>query len=150
MASGTTNDLEAELGSLERLGLENLRRLWGERLRPVPRNHSASLLRRRLAWDLQAGVLGDLKPDARRQLKRLHAGFSNDGAYRPDPAVSLRPGLVLSREWQGTMHRVTVLGDGFEYRGERFGSLSQIARRITGTRWSGPLFFGLKAASRDG
>jgi hypothetical protein len=56
----------------------------------------------------------------------------------------LKAGAVLLREWHGTTHRVTVLEKGFEYRDQRFTSLSEVARRITGSRWSGPLFFGLK------
>jgi len=55
----------------------------------------------------------------------------------------LKPGTKLIREWHGHAHTVSVLDDGFEYQGERFGSLSRVARRITGVHWSGPLFFGI-------
>jgi hypothetical protein len=58
-------------------------------------------------------------------------------------------GTVLIREWHGTKHQVTVLKDGFLYRAKRFGSLSRIARAITGSRWSGPLFFGLKSSRKE-
>ncbi len=58
--------------------------------------------------------------------------------------IRLKPGSHLIREWRGEVHRVTVLDDGFDYRGTRYASLSQIARAITGARWSGPLFFGLR------
>jgi hypothetical protein len=63
------------------------------------------------------------------------------------PGLGLKQGTVLTRSWHGALHQVRVTNDGFDYRGERFGSLSEVARRITGTRWSGPLFFGLKGAA---
>jgi hypothetical protein len=80
----------------------------------------------------------------RRRLKRLHQSFKADAAYAPSSSLGLKSGTALTRTWRGMMHHVDVVEGGFEYRGERFGSLSEIARRITGTRWSGPLFFGLK------
>jgi Protein of unknown function (DUF2924) len=61
----------------------------------------------------------------------------------------LKAGAVLLREWHGTAHRVGVLESGYEYHGQRFNSLSEIARRITGTRWSGPLFFGVKRRAQS-
>ena len=61
-------------------------------------------------------------------------------------ATRLKPGTRLVREWRGEIHQVTVLDDGLEYRGSHYDSLSEIARSITGTRWSGPLFFGLRRA----
>ena len=61
----------------------------------------------------------------------------------------LKAGTVLVREWHGVTHRVTMLDDSFDFDGERFRSLSEIARKITGVRWSGPLFFGLKAFARE-
>ena len=70
--------------------------------------------------------------------------FKADPAYTPLPGLGLKPGTVLTRTWRGMPHHVDVLDDGFAYLGERFGSLSEVARRITGTRWSGPLFFGVK------
>ena len=91
-----------------------------------------------LAWRLQARSLGGLSPDTRRQIRRLHDAFERDPRYTPSPTLDLPPGAVLTREWPGALHRVQVLEDGFAYDGERFDSLSEIARRITGTRWSGP------------
>jgi Protein of unknown function (DUF2924) len=107
-------------------------------------HHGADLLRRRLGYELQARTHGDLPTESRRRLKRLHQAFKADPAYTPLPGFGLKPGTVLTRTWRGVLHHVDVLDDGFAYRGERFDSLSEIARRITGTRWSGPLFFGLK------
>lgn len=136
--------LEAEVARLGDLGLDDLRKLWGRFLGAVPAHHGASLLRRRLGYELQARSHGDLSAESRRRLRRLHQAFNVDPGYMPSPNLGLKPGTTLTRTWRGVLHQVAVVTDGFEYRGERFGSLSEVARRITGTRWSGPLFFGLK------
>lgn len=135
---------EAEIARLDDLGLDELRKLWGRLLGAVPANHGTSLLRRRLAYELQARAHGDLSAQTRRRLRSLHQSFKADPAYTPLPSLGLKPGTVLTRTWQGVAHQVHVTGEGFDYRGEQFGSLSEVARRITGTRWSGPVFFGLK------
>jgi hypothetical protein len=93
---------------------------------------------------LQVKLYCGLKPETRRRLKQLYKAFKADPRHTPSSNLGLKPGLVLTREWNGTEHRVTVLEKGFEYRGESYGSLSQVARRIAGSRWSGPAFFGLK------
>jgi hypothetical protein len=85
---------------------------------------------------------------------RLLERIADDAAARrqasPTPKkIHVSAGTVLIREWHGTKHRVTVLKDGFLYRAKRFHSLSQIARTITGSRWSGPLFFGLKSSRKE-
>jgi len=85
---------------------------------------------------------------------RLLERIADDAAARrqsaPTPEkVRVNAGTVLIREWHGTKHQVTVLNDGFLYRAKRFHSLSQIARTITGSRWSGPLFFGLKSSRKE-
>jgi len=137
--------LEAEIVRLADLGLDDLRKLCGRLVGAVPANHGTHLLRRRLAYELQAKALGDLPTDAQRRLKGLHETFKADPGFTPLPGLGLKPGTVLTRTWHGVLHQVQVVNDGFDYRGERFGSLSEVARRITGTRWSGPLFFGLKS-----
>lgn len=136
--------LEAEIARLDDLGLDELRALWSRFLGKVPAHLGASLLRRRLGYELQARAHGDLPAETRGRLKRLHQAFKADAAYAPSPSPGLKPGTTLTRTWRSVVHRVDVVEAGFEYRGERFRSLSEIARRITGTRWSGPLFFGLK------
>ena len=71
--------------------------------------------------------------------------FSSSDRQAPSrPQVALRPGTRLLREWQGTTHEVRVLDAGFDYAGQTYKSLSAVARAITGTPWSGPLFFGIK------
>ena len=104
--------------------------------RPVPRL-SITMLRLALSHELQARVKGGLSRAARQQL-------DGSGDARPR-AIPLASGLRLVREWQGTVHVVTVNETGaIQWNGRNWKSLSQVARAITGTRWSGPAFFGLK------
>ena len=109
-----------------------------------PRRISRDLLVRALAYRIQERALGGLKPATRRLLAKVAADAS---AHRPieiAPSPALTPGTVLLRDWHGTQHQVIVRENGVEFQGKQYKSLSQVARRITGTRWSGPLFFGLK------
>jgi hypothetical protein len=100
---------------------------------PPPQIHTA-LMRRVLAWNVQMQQVG-LDPLS-------FSSFGRQPASRPP--VVLRPGTRLLREWQGTTHEVRVLDTGFDYAGQTYKSLSAVARAITGTPWSGPLFFGIK------
>jgi len=97
---------------------------------------------------LQARAMGGLKPATRRVLERLGRNGSEQGCLAEPARTRLKAGTGIVREWHGVTHRVTVLDDGFDFAGERFRSLSQVARKITGVRWSGPLFFGLKSSAR--
>ena len=144
MRSDREQTLEAEIARLDDLGLHELRQVWRQRLGLPPQHISAELTRRRLAYELQVKVYGGLKPETRRRLKQFYKAFKADPHHTPSSNLALKPGLMLTREWNGIEHRVTVLEKAFEYRGEPYGSLSQVARRITGSRWSGPAFFGLK------
>jgi hypothetical protein len=92
---------------------------------------------RAVAYKLQENAYGGLSPTLHRMLLSL-------SSTKPR-ARTLRPGTILLREWQGVTHRVTVIEGGAIYRGETYRSLSGVARLITGARWSGPRFFGLKA-----
>jgi hypothetical protein len=144
MRSDCEETLEAEIARLDGLALQQLRQVWRQRLGPPPQHISTELTRRRLAYGLQVKVYGGLKPEIRRRLKQLYKTFKADPHHTPSSNLGLKPGLLLTREWNGTEHRVTVLEKGFEYRDEKYRSLSQVARRIAGSRWSGPAFFGLK------
>lgn len=105
-----------------------------------PPAFGSGLLGRALAHGIQEKALGGL---SKADLKRLLA-FGSSG--KVDPASgALKPGTWLSRTWHGEVHQVIVLEGGFDYRGERFPSLSEIAKRITGAHWSGPRFFGLSS-----
>ena len=98
---------------------------------------------------MQENALGGLRPSARRHLM-LVAGNALDGRQVPVyPNLSPKPGTVLVRDWGGVTHQVKVLEDGILLRGKRYKSLSEVARVITGSRWSGPLFFGLKSAAKE-
>jgi len=143
--------LSEELASLPALGPERLKARWRALYGTEPPSRiSEDLLRRAVAYRLQERALGGLKPSTRRLLQRVaEDGRSRRSAASATPARKLRPGAVLIREWQGTTHQVTALEDGVLFRGERHRSLSEVARKITGSRWSGPLFFGLKARAEE-
>ena len=142
--------LEAEIARLDGLGFQELREIWRQRLGPPPEIASTDLTRRWLAYELQVQAYGGLRSETRRRLKQLYKAFKTNPTYTPTRNLGLKPGLVLTREWNGARHQVIVLEKGFAYGGENFRSLSEVARRITGSHWSGPLFFGLrgKAESR--
>jgi hypothetical protein len=141
----STASIDAELSSLAELSIRNLKKAWTERLGfDPPRLRSRHLLLRLLAWQLQALALGGLDAITERKLRDIAAALERDGTYEPKTRLDLSPGIVLTREWKGVIHKVTVGTNGFQHLGKRYGSLSDIARTITGTRWSGPRFFGLE------
>ena len=106
---------------------------------------SRELLASALAWQLQERKLGGLKPSLRRKLRVLaRAQERRKVGSLLTPATNLRPGTAIIKQWRGAQHIVMVLADGFQHQGKVYGSLSQIAREITGTRWNGPAFFGLR------
>jgi Protein of unknown function (DUF2924) len=105
-------------------------------------------LMRGIAYKIQECAHGGLSRATLRKLQALAEQLeAGDGRWL-DPYPALKPGTRLVRSWGGEAHSVLVLDEGFEYRGARFRSLSQIARAITGGRWSGPRFFGLKRRSK--
>lgn len=144
MRSAHDSALEAEIACLNDLGLAELRCVWKERIGKPPTLTSADLMRRWLSWELQARARGGFDAMTRRRLRQLSK------AHRTDvPSTTLfyagpGPGTMLTREWNGVTHRVMVLEEGFAWNGQKHASLSEIAYRITGTRWSGPRFFGLR------
>ena len=97
-----------------------------------------------LAHRLQEQAFGSLKSAARTRLRQLSQAFERDSDSAIPSAPQLRPGTRLVRQWRDQVHLVNVKTNGYEYQGARYQSLSEIARVITGTRWSGPLFFGIK------
>ncbi len=138
-------NLEAELDRIKTLGLAALRKHWTKRIgEPPPPWRSADLLRRSLAYRLQERDAGGLPPEITRRLRKIFRDMARGADLTLNGVPHIKPGTILTREWQGVLHQVRVLEDGFEHKGERFASLSEVARRITGSRWSGPLFFGLK------
>ena len=135
------------MAQLEQLGIDALRQLWGKRFRGEPPVlSSADVLRRLMAWKIQVEAFGDLDEGTKariRSLQRVERRRAPDGTAA-GPGLTLRPGMVLVREWRGVEHRVLVLDHGFEYRDKRYRSLTHVARTISGTQWSGPRFFGLE------
>lgn len=124
-----------EVRALERLDLHVLREEWQKRYGEPPKMRSKELLARLLAWRIQADAFGGLDATTIRLLK---------AESLPPPRPLLEPGMRLAREWQGRRHEVDVLEKGFRYEGADYRSLSEIARAITGTRWNGLRFFGLR------
>jgi hypothetical protein len=140
--------LESEITHLRALDLEALRARWRTSFgRRAPAHLPRHLLLRMLAYGLQAQALGDLDAPTLRRLGRL-AGAGAGGSKAAPAAPTMRAGTLLVREWDGVLHRVMALEEGFAWNGATFRSLSQVARAITGTRWSGPRFFGLCGEAR--
>jgi DUF2924 family protein len=145
--------LDVEIGRLRDLDIEALRHRWRAAFgRPPPPHLARHLLFRTLAYRLQADRWGDLDGESSRLLDRSgspeEAGKSAAALSRR--AAHIRAGTTLSREWNGRMQRVMVLADGFAWNGKTYPSLSQVAVAITGTRWNGPRFFGLRDKPSNG
>lgn len=109
-----------------------------------PRPAHSTLCRHTMAWQLQARVHGGLSAATRRRIRDLTRAFERDPHYRPPGVAPLKPGTEFRRYWKGHVHQVRVTVMGYEYDGKTYGSLSVIARKITGTQWSGPGFFGTR------
>jgi hypothetical protein len=143
-------ELLAEIAGLESLDLNQLRARWKVLYETeAPPHLSRDLLRRAVAYRIQENVLGGLKPATRRLLERVAEGARTRKPTKVVPSRKVGPDTILIREWGGTRHQVTVLENGAMFRGKRYRSLSQVARVITGSHWSGPLFFGLKAPAKE-
>jgi hypothetical protein len=126
-----------DIAALTNMSLADLRAEWGRRYGAPPRHRAADLLRRVLAWRLQADVHGGFDAPTRRMLDKENGEIK----------VSATAGMRLAREWAGRRHEVVVIESGVIYEGRTFGSLSEVARAITGQRWNGPRFFGLRQAN---
>lgn len=124
--------------SLEAMGLDELRAAWRARYGAPPSLRSADLLRRMLAWRVQAEAMGGL--DRKRVRQILGIGAAKKGRR----CSHVSRGVKLAREWQGRVHEVEVSEAGYLYQDKTYASLSAIARQITGVRWNGPRFFGLR------
>ena len=144
----TLQSLAAELDALPELPRKALQVRWRELYGiPCPPRMSQKLLRYAIAYRLQEQALGGLDASTRRRLDRAAEALAQGRPLTP-PGPAVKPGTRLLREWQGVVHEVIVLERGVEYRGKRWPSLSAVAREITGARWSGPRFFGLKELRR--
>jgi hypothetical protein len=138
-----TESVAARVAALPKTPTPELKQMWRELFDGEPPGFSRNYLISRLAYRIQELAYGGLKPSTRTKLDAL--------ADTLDPKVARKRvvngpvvGTQLIREWRGIEHKVTVLADGFEWEGRRYKSLSAVARAITGTRWNGLTFFGVK------
>jgi len=130
-------NFEKEIERLNGLDLEGLRKEWKEGFgEDPPAGLRADLLRRLLILRVQEQHTGGPAP----QITQIFEGDPSDALSL---LLQLKPGAILTREWEGIVHEVKVLEEGFEYAGERYASLSEVARKIIGTDQPGPRFFGL-------
>jgi Protein of unknown function (DUF2924) len=139
---------DCDLADLGHLSRSQLRDLWQKEVgEKPPRSFGRELLALGIAYVRQERRYGGLRKASVRELDRLFgrmlAGSTGEGWAPPLG----RPGTILVREWQGTTHHVTVVADGYVWNGRTHSSLSGIARAITGTKWNGPRFFGLREAN---
>jgi hypothetical protein len=146
MTSVQTSAIERELDRIRSLGLEELRCEWRRLHHGDAPRISRDLLVLALGYRLQETEHGGLGKATRRKLQTRAKALRTTGRVGATPSLSLKPGARLIREWHGRTHIVTVTEDGFEFAGTSYASLSKIAKKITGTHWSGPRFFGLTAA----
>jgi len=153
MARNKTSDsdqISAEIAALKSLSTNELRERWKALYgtEPPPRA-SRNLLTRAVAYRIQERALGGLSVTTRRLLERIADDATARRSTRVAPTRKVHAGSILLREWGGVQHQLTVLEIGVLFRGKQCRSLSEVARIITGSRWSGPLFFGLKTRSKE-
>jgi len=137
--------IEAEIARLPDLGIAELRKRWVDLYgRPAPKYFRQKLLVKAVAYQMQVKAFGGL-PEAIQQRLREIAAAARDGTFdAADLEPRIKPGTKLIRTWKKDTVEVMVLEDGFAWKGERYTSLSTIAKTITGTSWNGWAFFGLK------
>ena len=136
-------EMAAKITKLPDLSKAELRSLWRANFgETAPVNLRKELMVPVLAYRIQEKMFGGISPKNRKRLQEIAQSVQT--APRWCKSSRLQPGTRLVRSWQGVLHQVTVLDSGYEYDRRSYDSLSMIAREITGTRWSGPLFFGTK------
>jgi hypothetical protein len=133
--SPAIEQLDVDVRALEGASLGELRTVWRSRWGAPPKLRSVRLLRSIIAWRIQAAALGGLDDETRRRLRSSAI-----------PRIANPPiGTRLTREYRGVLHQVEIGETGISYAGREFRSLSEVARLITGVRWNGPRFFGIRA-----
>jgi hypothetical protein len=144
--------VEAELDRLPTAPIAELRKRYRELFRTEPpKAFGPDLLRRSVAHRIQEKAYGGLSASTRRLLDQLVKAAKAKPNGRLELPRRIKPGSELVRTWKGKSYRVMVMADGFAHNGKTFASLSEIASEITGTRWNGPRFFGLRSPSnREG
>ncbi len=137
----------AKITSLPDLSMSDIKALWKSLFGDGTPTHNRQFLERRIAYRLQEIEFRKVDRNTLdRNKRRIQALLESGTNKRLDRDIRLMPGTVLTREYRGTEHRVMVTADGrYEFEGRIYPSLSRSAKEITGTAWSGPVFFGLKA-----
>jgi hypothetical protein len=148
VTSAKEDKVEAELAELPKQSIDHLRQRWRELFkREPPTAFGPDLLRRSIAYRIQENAYGGMDATTKRQLNALIAQHVKTPGQIVVPR-RIKLGAILVRQWKGESHRVAVLENGFAYAGKTHESLSEIARLITGTRWNGPRFFGLRTEKK--
>jgi hypothetical protein len=149
MSTDTDGRIEAEIERIRSMTIVELRVLWRAKFNSQPPEaYGPDLMRRSIAQKLQEDAYGGLDRATARLLNQLMAQSAKNNGKIVVPR-RVKPGAVLVREWKGKSHRITVTENGFAFEDKPYGSLSEVARMITGTRWNGPRFFGLRP-NKDG
>jgi hypothetical protein len=146
----TDEPILARLAALKAMSVKDLKARWQELFDAPAPNNSRNFLEGRLAYRIQELTYGGPDKQTRRLLDLLADEVEGTLTRKAQIADPRNPvvGTKLIREWNGVAHTVTVLREGFDWEGRRYKSLSAVARAITGTRWNGYRFFGLRAATR--
>lgn len=140
MRDKNNDKITLQLQQLELMNVQQLQLLWHQHFKEPPRRLQRDLMIWNIAYKIQEKTYGGLSKTARNKLERL----AFESQVQSQPKFNFSDGTKLVREWNGVQHVVTTTKSGFEYAGKPYRSLSKIASDITGNRWSGPLFFGLK------
>ncbi len=138
------HELGRKIDALGRMSPAELRSLWRDTFKQAAPELSADLMSRAIAYRWQERQHGALPTSTTREIARLTKLLIRTGTLEKVGELSLKPGTQLVRDWKGRTLNVLVCDDGFELDGRKYGSLTQIAHYVTGARWSGPRFFGLK------
>lgn len=133
-----------QLAALKDMNTEQLKTKWREVCEGEPPPFNRAYLQSRIAYRLQELAHGGLNKHAQKRIGELREDFMGDNPRQRIDPTKPPVGSILVREFKGVEYRVRVLRDGFEFEGKPYKSLSVIARTITGSRWNGPLFFGLR------
>lgn len=142
------SELDDQLARLQNLSPAQVRNEWHRLFRREVAKHSPHLLKRQIAWKLQARIQGNLLSSTLRTLDRLAQTGDGDQKQSVETSADIAVGTKFIRTWNGRTIEVLVTDQGFEYAGRHYRSLSQIARHVTGAHWSGPRFFGLVKRSQ--
>ena len=139
-----------DIAALSKKSHADLRLAWRRLYKAYPPKFlNRDLLELGVAWKIQERALGGHSAATKRQLDVLADALETKADIAKARRIALRPGARLVREWRGMTHEILVLDNGFSWRGKHWRSLSLIAREITGTRWSGPRFFGIGSAEKS-